>query len=472
MMDEEEDEYNDFSYKPESIEESAVNSKSIKEINNEINSEKGYDDFDNTREIEKELFHSIKEEISQKNEESKKEGYEDSAKIDDFIEQILNQEENSTEKNGIIKKKSTQEEIQTEIDKSNSFPSSKSVVYKKANTNNNNEQNISKRSKSDKVLLEKEKSISKKENNEIKEQKEEFTDKHIDCDFISLNNEMNSLLSYKITSLSQLTLNNIELLSYFNKIIDIITPLLESSKLKQVIPDLFSLQKNLNKLLIQKTNPHLNKFLHVNTEVTNYETLNKKIKHSLSKKKVDKIVKGKKEGISSLRNLEQKRLEADFEKNKQNYEKIKRQINMNKEIISCNEKHISYLTDLVSSYSENRTSNRNQGQYEILNNLQYEAKKIQNEFKETIQKNNIKIDSLNETKNKLMIKLNSLKLSQISDTKKEKVNLPELLTDNNNNSSNHNTTINKSIRIIPRPRPLTKSQKSKNDFDSLDEMQI
>ena len=61
MMDEEEDEYNDFSYQPESIEESAVNSKSIKEINNEINSEKGYDDFDNTKEIEEELFHSIKE---------------------------------------------------------------------------------------------------------------------------------------------------------------------------------------------------------------------------------------------------------------------------------------------------------------------------------------------------------------------------------------------------------------------------
>ena len=119
MMDEEEDEYNDFSYQPESIEESAVNSKSIKEINNEINSEKGYDDFDNTKEIEEELFHSIKEKITQKNEESKKEDYEDSAKIDDFIEKILNQQEDSNEKNEIIKKKSTQEEIQTQIDKSN-----------------------------------------------------------------------------------------------------------------------------------------------------------------------------------------------------------------------------------------------------------------------------------------------------------------------------------------------------------------
>ena len=252
MMDEEEDEYNDFSYQPESIEESAVNSKSIKEINNEINSEKGYDDFDNTKEIEEELFHSIKEKITQKNEESKKEDYEDSAKIDDFIEKILNQQEDSNEKNEIIKKKSTQEEIQTQIDKSNSLSSSKSVVYKKTNTNNNNEQNISKRSKSDKVLLQKEKKISKKKTNEIKEQKEVITDKHIDCDFVLLKNEMNSLLNYKITSLSQLTLNNIELLSYFNKIIDIITPLLESSKLKQIIPDIFSLQKNLNKLLIQK----------------------------------------------------------------------------------------------------------------------------------------------------------------------------------------------------------------------------
>lgn len=472
MMDEEEDEYNDFSYQPESIEESAVNSKSIKEINNEINSEKGYDDFDNTKEIEEELFHSIKEKITQKNEESKKEDYEDSAKIDDFIEKILNQQEDSNEKNEIIKKKSTQEEIQTQIDKSNSLSSSKSVVYKKANTNNNNEQNISKRSKSDKVLLQKEKKISKKKTNEIKEQKEVITDKHIDCDFVLLKNEMNSLLNYKITSLSQLTLNNIELLSYFNKIIDIITPLLESSKLKQIIPDIFSLQKNLNKLLIQKSNPHLNKFLFVNTEVTNYETLNKKIKHTLSKRKVDKIIKGKKEGLSSLRNLEQKRLEADFEKNKNDYEKIKRQIGINKELISCNEKHISYLTNLISGSSENRTSNRNQEQYTILNNLQYEVKKIQKEFKETIQKNNTKIECLNETKKNLIAKLNSLKLSQISDNKKTKVNLPELFTDNNNNSNSNNTIINKSIRTIPKPRPQTKPQKSKNDFDSLDEMQI
>lgn len=469
MMDEEEDEYNDFSYQPESIEESAVNSKSIKEINNEINSEKGYDDFDNTKEIEEELFHSIKEKNTQKNEESKKEDYEDSAKIDDFIEKILNQEEDSSEKNVIIKKISTQEEIQTQIDKSNSLSSSKSVVYKKTNTNNNNEQNLSKRSKSDKVLLQKENAISKKETNEIKEQKEEITDKHIDCDFVLLKNEMNSLLNYKITSLSQLTLNNIELLSYFNKIIDIITPLLESSKLKQIIPDIFSLQKNLNKLLIQKSNPHLNKFLFVNTEVTNYETLNKKIKYTLSKRKVDKIIKGKKEGLSSLRNLEQKRLEADFEKNKKDYEKIKRQIGINKELISCNEKHISYLTNLISG-SENRTSNTNQEQYTFLNNLQYEVKNIQKEFKETIQKNNTKIECLNETKNNLIAKLNSLKLSQISDNKKAKVNLPELFTDNNNNTNN--TIINKSIRTIPKPRPQTKPQKSKNDFDSLDEMQI
>ena len=36
MMDEEEDEYNDFSYQPESIEESAVNSKSIKDMKHTI----------------------------------------------------------------------------------------------------------------------------------------------------------------------------------------------------------------------------------------------------------------------------------------------------------------------------------------------------------------------------------------------------------------------------------------------------
>ena len=70
----------------------------------------------------------------------------------------------------------------------------------------------------------------------------------------------------------------------------------------------------------------------------------------------------------------------------------------------------------------------------------------------------------------MIAKLNSLKLSQISDNKKAKVNLPELFTDNNNNSNN--TIINKSIRTIPKPRPQTKPQKSKNDFDSLDEMQI
>ena len=131
-MNDEEDEYNDFSYQPEPLEdESEIKSKSIKEINNELKSEeeKEYDDFE--KQIEEEIYSSRDKNINK--EKSVKDSY-DSAKIDNFIDNILNQNEDN--KSIRMKKKmSSQEEIKTVID-NNSHSQinrrSKSIMSKKS----------------------------------------------------------------------------------------------------------------------------------------------------------------------------------------------------------------------------------------------------------------------------------------------------------------------------------------------------
>ena len=131
-MNDEEDEYNDFSYQPEPLEdESEIKSKSIKEINNELKSEeeKEYDDFE--KQIEEEIYSSRDKNINK--EKSVKDSY-DSAKIDNFIDNILNQNEDN--KSIRMKKKmSSQEEIKTVIDNNSHSQinsSSKSIMSKKS----------------------------------------------------------------------------------------------------------------------------------------------------------------------------------------------------------------------------------------------------------------------------------------------------------------------------------------------------
>ena len=131
-MNDEEDEYNDFSYQPEPLEdESEIKSKSIKEINNELKSEeeKKYDDFE--KQIEEEIYSSRDKNINK--EKSVKDSY-DSAKIDNFIDNILNQNEDN--KSIRMKKKmSSQEEIKTVIDNNSHSQinsSSKSIMSKKS----------------------------------------------------------------------------------------------------------------------------------------------------------------------------------------------------------------------------------------------------------------------------------------------------------------------------------------------------
>ena len=357
-MNDEEDEYNDFSYQPEPLEdESEIKSKSIKEINNELKSEeeKEYDDFE--KQIEEEIYSSRDKNINK--EKSVKDSY-DSAKIDNFIDNILNQNEDN--KSIRMKKKmSSQEEIKTVIDNNSHSQinsSSKSIMSKKSLMKGligkvtGNKDNI-KLSDKDVIQISTKKDkvneqTLKKDTNSIQEIKQEAvitSDKEI-IDYTELERRLSEILAAKSSNVSEYISNNNELFQFFCSLIETVIPIYEKSKLNPIINALLSIKTILTKILNEKSNAVLDKLLYINTEVTNYETMNKQTKHMLSKINVSNIMSGKR-NMNSLRNLEIKRLQSDFEKTKKQYAKIKEQIKYNKEVISANDIQIEHLSKLL-----------------------------------------------------------------------------------------------------------------------------
>ena len=482
-MNDEEDEYNDFSYQPEPLEdESEIKSKSIKEINNELKSEeeKEYDDFE--KQIEEEIYSSRDKNINK--EKSVKDSY-DSAKIDNFIDNILNQNEDN--KSIRMKKKmSSQEEIKTVIDNNSHSQinsSSKSIMSKKSLmkgligkvTENKDNIKLSDKdviqisTKKDKVN----KQTLKKDTNSIQEIKQEAvitSDKEI-IDYTELERRLSEILAAKSSNVSEYISNNNELFQFFCSLIETVIPIYEKSKLNPIINALLSIKTILTKILNEKSNAVLDKLLYINTEVTNYETMNKQTKHMLSKINVSNIMSGKR-NMNSLRNLEIKRLQSDFEKTKKQYAKIKEQIKYNKEVISANDIQIEHLSKLleVSNPSERIINNKKKEINKELDQLQKDSIDIEKKYKDIIEENQKKIEQLTKAKVSLLSKLAEMNKPPVNPVKVEK-DIPEFLKESNNNTSkiaNSNPSTN-SMKI---PKPQSKNTKTKNDFDNLEELEI
>ena len=479
-MNDEEDEYNDFSYQPEPLEdESEIKSKSIKEINNELKSdeEKEYDDFE--KQIEEEIYSSRDKNVNK--EKNVKDSY-DSAKIDNFIDNILNQNEDN--KSIRMKKKmSSQEEIKTVIDNNSHSQinsSSKSVMSKKSlmkgliGESTENKDNIKINDK-DGISAKNEKispnaEILKKDTNSIQEIKQEqvITSEKEIIDYTVLEKKLSEILAVKSSNVSEYISNNNELFQFFCSLIDTIIPIYEKSTLNPIINDLLSIKTILTKLLNEKSNTVLDKLLYINTEVTNYETMNKQTKHMLSKINVSNIISGKR-NMNSLRNLEIKRLQSDFEKTKKQYAKIKEQIKYNKEVISANDIQIEHLSKLlqVSNPSERIVNNKKKEINKELAQLQKDSIDIEKKYKDIIEENEKKIEQLTKEKVILLSKLIEMNKPPI----KVEKDIPEFLKETNNNTSkivNSNSSTN-SMKI---PNPQSKNTKTKNDFDNLEELEI
>ena len=482
-MNDEEDEYNDFSYQPEPLEdESEIKSKSIKEINNELKSEeeKEYDDFE--KQIEEEIYSSRDKNINK--EKSVKDSY-DSAKIDNFIDNILNQNEDN--KSIRMKKKmSSQEEIKTVIDNNSHSQinsSSKSIMSKKSLMKGligkvtENKDNI-KLSDKDVIQISTKKDkvneqTLKKDTNSIQEIKQEAvitSDKEI-IDYTELERRLSEILAAKSSNVSEYISNNNELFQFFCSLIETVIPIYEKSKLNPIINALLSIKTILTKILNEKSNAVLDKLLYINTEVKNYETMNKKTKHMLSKINVSNIMSGKR-NMNSLRNLEIKRLQSDFEKTKKQYAKIKEQIKYNKEVISANDIQIEHLSKLleVSNPSERIINNKKKEINKELDQLQKDSIDIEKKYKDIIEENQKKIEQLTKAKVSLLSKLAEMNKPPVNPVKVEK-DIPEFLKESNNNTSkiaNSNPSTN-SMKI---PKPQSKNTKTKNDFDNLEELEI
>ena len=479
-MNDEEDEYNDFSYQPEPLEdESEIKSKSIKEINNELKSdeEKEYDDFE--KQIEEEIYSSRDKNVNK--EKNVKDSY-DSAKIDNFIDNILNQNEDN--KSIRMKKKmSSQEEIKTVIDNNSHSQinsSSKSVMSKKSlmkglireatenkdNIKINDKDGIS--AKNEKISLNAQ--IVKKDTNSIQEIKQEqvITSEKEIIDYTVLERRLSEILAVKSSNVSEYISNNNELFQFFCSLIETVIPIYEKSTLNPIINDLLSIKTILTKLLNEKSSAVLDKLLYINTEVTNYETMNKQTKHMLSKINVSNIMSGKR-NMNSLRNLEIKRLQSDFEKTKKQYAKIKEQIKYNKEVISANDIQIEHLSKLlqVSNPSERIVNNKKKEINKELAQLQKDSIDIEKKYKDIIEENKKKIEQLTKEKINLLLKLTEMNKPPI----KVEKDIPEFLKESNNNTSkivNSNPSTN-SMKI---PKPQSKNTKTKNDFDNLEELEI
>ena len=483
-MNDEEDEYNDFSYQPEPLEdESEIKSKSIKEINNELKSdeEKEYDDFE--KQIEEEIYSSRDKNVNK--EKNDKDNY-DSAKIDNFIDNILNQNEDN--KSIRMKKKmSSQEEIKTVIDNNSHSQinsSSKSVMSKKslmkgligeARENKDNIKVSDKDVISAKNEIKNEKispnaEIVKKDTNSIQEIKQEqvITSEKEIIDYTVLEKRLSEILAVKSSNVSEYISNNNELFQFFCSLIETVIPIYEKSTLNPIINDLLSIKTILTKLLNEKSNTVLDKLLYINTEVTNYETMNKQTKQMLSKINVSNIISGKR-NMNSLRNLEIKRLQSDFEKTKKQYAKIKEQIKYNKEVISANDIQIEHLSKLlqVSNPSERIVNNKKKEINKELAKLQKDSIDIEKKYKDIIEDNQKKIEQLTKEKFNLLSKLTEMNKPPI----KVEKDIPEFLKESNNNTSkivNSNPSTN-SMKI---PKPQSKNTKTKNDFDNLEELEI
>lgn len=483
-MNDEEDEYNDFSYQPEPLEdESEIKSKSIKEINNELKSdeEKEYDDFE--KQIEEEIYSSRDKNVNK--EKNDKDNY-DSAKIDNFIDNILNQNEDN--KSIRMKKKmSSQEEIKTVIDNNSHSQinsSSKSVISKKslmkgligeATENKDNIKVSDKDGISAKNEIKNEKispnaEIVKKDTNSIQEIKQEqvITSEKEIIDYTVLEKRLNERLAVKSSNVSEYISNNNELFQFFCSLIETVIPIYEKSTLNPIINDLLSIKTILTKLLNEKSSAVLDKLLYINTEVTNYETMNKQTKQMLSKINVSNIISGKR-NMNSLRNLEIKRLQSDFEKTKKQYAKIKEQIKYNKEVISANDIQIEHLSKLlqVSNPSEHIVNNKKKEINKELAQLQKDSIDIEKKYKDIIEENQKKIEQLTKEKVILLSKLIEMNKPPI----KVEKDIPEFLKETNNNTSkivNSNSSTN-SMKI---PNPQSKNTKTKNDFDNLEELEI
>lgn len=478
-MNEEEEGYNDFSYQPEPLEEeSEIKSKSIKEINNELKSEeeKEYDDFE--KQIEEEIYSSriIEKEKSIKN------SY-DSSKIDNFIDNILNQNEDN-QSIRMKKKLSSQEEIKTVIENNSQSQinsSSKSVISKKSlikglngeakenmikSVNDKEEKKTSIKQEITEIANEKIKVINSVQ--DIKQEDKQIITSNKDMiDYNGLESKLNEILSSKSTNVSEYISNNNELFQFFCTLTETIIPLYEKSILNPIINDILSIKSNLTKLLTEKSNISLDKLLYINTEVTNYETLNKQTKHILSKINVSNIMSGKR-NINSLRNLEIKRLQSDFEKTKKQYTKIKEQIKYNKEVISANDIQIEHLSKLIqiSNPSERIIKNRKKEINKELEQLQKDSVDIEKKYKDIIDENQKKIEQLTKTKLDLISKLKEMNKPPLTPITVEK-DIPEFLKENNNTSKIVSST--SSLKI---PKPQSKISKTKNDFDGLDELEI
>ena len=479
-MNDEEDEYNDFSYQPEPLEdESEIKSKSIKEINNELKSdeEKEYDDFE--KQIEEEIYSSRDKNVNK--EKNDKDNY-DSAKIDNFIDNILNQNEDN--KSIRMKKKmSSQEEIKTVIDNNSHSQinsSSKSVISKKSlmkgliGEATENKENI-KISDKNEISAKNEKispnaEIVKKDTNSIQEIKQEavITSEKEIIDYTVLEKRLNEILAVKSSNVSEYISNNNELFQFFCSLIDTIIPIYEKSTLNPIINDLLSIKTILTKLLNEKSSAVLDKLLYINTEVTNYETMNKQTKHMLSKINVSNIMSGKR-NMNSLRNLEIKRLQSDFEKTKKQYAKIKEQIKYNKEVISANDIQIEHLSKLlqVSNPSERIVNNKKKEINKELAKLQKDSIDIEKKYKDIIEENQKKIEQLTKEKVNLISKLTEMNKPPV----KVEKDIPEFLKESNNNTSKI-VNSNQSTNSMKIPKSQSKNTKTKNDFDNLEELEI